>query len=278
MSNPQESNLLDCTSCGTSYFSSRYTDAELDKLYSGYRGTDYVRLRRRWEPWYRASVNDAFEPGSAATRSRVEFMESTLLVGCPGRVFRCIVDIGGDAGQFFPTGGNGRRILIDPSNKPLPAGVERVVSLDALPEPPDLMLLAHVLEHVREPVALLRAAGAALAPDGRLYVEVPWDRPPTSTIHLADSYGRWLPRLAARRLPFVAADFVSGGLRQYRINRVPLPVVKQSEHLNYFTPDSLVQALAVAGFEAEHVQEDRMAAPAGLRLGLIAAVARKRAS
>lgn len=278
LDNPVESELFLCPDCGTSFFSARYDDAELGALYGGYRGPDYVHARRRWEPWYRDSVNKAFEPGSPATENRVRFMEDSLHTACPGRDWSVVVDVGGDAGQFFPTSGVGRRILIDPSNKPLPQGVERVASLGELRDRPDLALLAHLLEHLVDPVGLLREAHDVLADDGRVYVEVPWDLPRTRPLHRSPNYGRWLTQLAGHRRSYVAADFVSGVARQYQVKALPLPVVKQSEHINYFTPDSLVRALDIAGFETELVRHDAKAAPAGLRLGLISAVAKKKSS
>ena len=50
-------------SCGLAFFDRRYTDAEVEGIYGDYRDTKYVRIRRSWEPWYRASVNDALNPG-----------------------------------------------------------------------------------------------------------------------------------------------------------------------------------------------------------------------
>ncbi len=54
-------------------------------------------------------------------------------------------------------------------------GLEITSSLGALPEGQrfDLVTLVHVLEHVHEPVALLREIAERLGPKGRLYVDVP---------------------------------------------------------------------------------------------------------
>ena len=270
----QSSELLDCPRCGLSFFSQRYDDEDMAGLYSEYRTGNYMRARQRWEPWYRSGINEAFEPSSAATAQRVRFLEDVLKDACGEREWSLIVDVGGDAGQFFPRGKVGRRVLIDPSNKPLPDGVERASSLSELGSPPDLVVIAHVLEHVTDPVALLAEVHGVLADDGRLYVEVPTDRPRTTARQATDMHARRVERLARHRVPFVAADFASGVGRQYRI---PLPssVIKQSEHINFFSPDSLTGLLRRAGFEVEHAVADPDAKPAGLRLGLLGMIARK---
>lgn len=272
----QSSELLNCPQCGLSFFSQRYEEEEMAGLYSEYRTGSYVRTRQRWEPWYRSGINDAFEPSSAATAQRVQFLEDVLKGGCGERAWSLIVDVGGDAGQFFPRGDVGRRVLIDPSNKPLPDGVERAATLSELGSPPDLVIIAHVLEHVTDPVALLAEVHGVLSDDGRLYVEVPTDRPRTTARQTTDKHARWVQRLARHRVPFVAADFVSGVSRQFR---VPLPssVIKQSEHINFFGPGSMTALLRDAGFEVEHSVADPDAQPAGLRLGLLGMVARKAA-
>lgn len=275
---PQASQLMDCPGCGLSFFSLRYEDDDMEQLYSHYRGPEYVEVRRRWEPWYGEAVNSAFEPGSTATRARVKFLESALHVACGDRRWRLMVDVGGDAGQFFPTAGSGRRVLIDPSNKPLPLGVERSAQLADLGTRPDLVMIAHVLEHLPDPRSVLNEIRSVLADDGRLYVELPTDRPRTSRLHSGASFRRGLDGLAKHRRPFVAADFVSGALRQVGVPVVPVPVIKQSEHLNYFNRRSVTQLLQSTGFIPEHVATDPHAKPNGLRMGLLAVVARRRES
>lgn len=270
----ESSELMDCPQCGLSFFTQRYEDDDMAGLYSQYRTGAYLSARQRWEPWYRSGINDAFEPSSAATAQRVQFLEDVLRGACGEREWSLIVDVGGDAGQFFPRGQVGRRVLIDPSNKPLPVGVERAASLSELGSAPDLVVIAHVLEHVTDPVSLLAEVHGVLADDGRLYVEVPTDRPRTTARQTTDKHAQRVQRLARHRVPFVAADFASGVSRQFR---VPLPssVIKQSEHINFFSPGSMTALLREAGFEVEHSVADPNAKPAGLRLGLLGMVARK---
>jgi SAM-dependent methyltransferase len=271
---PQPTELLDCPRCGLSFYSQRYDEADMAGLYSQYRTESYLRTRQRWEPWYRASINNAFEPSSPATAQRVQFLEAALRSACGDRVWSVIVDVGGDAGQFFPRRVTGRRVLIDPSNKQLPDGVERVSSLGELGSAPDLIILAHVLEHLTDPLVLLSELHEVLVDDGRLYVEVPTDRPATTGRDAATRHGQRLDFLARHRVPFVAADFASGVGRRVGI-RGPFSVIKQSEHLNFFSEGSLSAMLSRVGFDVEYSVADPRANPAGMTTGLLGVVARK---
>ncbi|HVS84975.1 MAG TPA: methyltransferase domain-containing protein [Gaiellaceae bacterium] len=258
---------LECPDCGLGFFGLRYDDAQVERLYGAYRGPEYVRVRRRWEPWYREAVNEAYEPGSAGVAERVAFESELLAEAGLEPPLRCALDFGGDAGQFFPDVEIGRRLVVDVSERPLLAGVERIESLAALPEAPDLVVIAHVLEHLSEPRPLLAEIRERIAPGGTLYVEVPLDRPRVRRWHARPGYRRWLALIARRRPLFVLCDFAGGVARQFG-RRIPrLAVVKESEHLNCFDRRSLRRLLESAGFEVRAERADPNARTGGLRLG-----------
>jgi SAM-dependent methyltransferase len=56
----------------------------------------------------------------------------------------------------------------------LPFGIERAAALEDLRGPLDLLFLNHVLEHVADPLGVLRQAARLLSPDGVAYVETPY--------------------------------------------------------------------------------------------------------
>ncbi|MGE3619302.1 MAG: methyltransferase domain-containing protein [Acidimicrobiia bacterium] len=138
--------------------------------------------------------------------------------GGPGRT---VVEIGSGAGDFLEmvAPGFGTAVGIDPS---LAAASEREVGgtplrllpgdIDQAPEGlrADLLLSRHVLEHVPDPVALLRAMRERLAgSDTHIYVEVP------DAGHMLRAGAVW--------------DLIY-------------------EHVGYFTQPALVAALAAAGW------------------------------
>ena len=266
--------LRRCADCTLDYFDPVYDEGQMSALYGGYRGDAYVAARKRWEPWYGARVNDAFATGQAAVQGRRGFMTGVLKgVVAAAREFDCVVDYGGDEGQFFPDVPARRRVVVDLSQKGLPEGVERKGSLDDVGEAADLVVIAHVLEHLADPLATLREIRAHIRSDGVLYVEVPLDRPRLQPFHATDRAGRWRDRISARRTSFVPLDFASGISRQYR-RRVPrLAALKMSEHVNYFDRHSLERALHLAGFQPVHHVRDPDADVGGLRMGRLGMVA-----
>jgi len=268
LSREQRVGYRECAQCGLAFFDFRYSDANAERLYGGYRSSEYVRVRRSWEPWYRDSVNDAFTPGSPAVQDRLRFEQDVLLgEGGLARPLDCAVDFGGDQGQFFPDIPTRRRVVVDLSDKPLMPGVERVASLDDLSESPDLIILAHVLEHLGDPRELLLRLRRSLAPHGFLYVEVPLDRPRVRSWHLKRVYGAWLNAVSGHRWSFIPCDFASGVARQvgWRIPR--FGVLKESEHINFFDARSLTSLLESTGFAVKATRAEPDAHVGHLRLG-----------
>jgi SAM-dependent methyltransferase len=260
--------------CQLAFFDDRYSDKEMDLLYASYRRETYVRVRRSWEPWYSAAVNDAFAPGSTAVRARVQFATSLLRqAGLKGDVM-CAVDFGGDQGQLFPDVAASRRIVVDVSDAQTLPGVERIASLDELDVAPDLVIAAHVFEHLAEPAELLKRISAVMAPGGHLYVEVPLDLPSVHKWHSRPAYATWLRFVRRSRATFVLLDFMSGIARQLGLSVPRLGVIKASEHINYFSADSLRWLLEDHGFQVLATRAEPRANAGPLRLGRLGIVAR----
>src|SRR5947207_15996168 len=47
-----------CRACTLTYFSRRLDDDDVARLYRGYRGPDYFRIRHKHEFWYTRAFND----------------------------------------------------------------------------------------------------------------------------------------------------------------------------------------------------------------------------
>jgi len=264
--------LEHCDACQFSFFSHRYSDVELSAIYGGYHGVDYLKIRKRWEPWYLSSVNNAYQTGSKEIDSRRTFMEG-LIAQVTEDEFRVAVDFGGDEGQFFPDSAVDRKIVIDVSSKPLLEGVELHADFGSIGADPDLIMVCNVLEHLNDPVTLLGEVRQAIDPQGVLYVEVPLDTPRLHTWHSRDAYQRYLVQISKTRWPLVASDFASGVSKQVGLRIPRLGVVKQSEHINYFTDRSLRTLLTKAGFNVLAYAAEPKASVGGLRLGKLGMVA-----
>jgi Methyltransferase domain len=270
---PGNTTLCRCDRCDLVYFSHRFDDDTLAAMYSDYRNERYLSIRRRWEPWYSREVNSSMEPGSEAVAERIGFV--TNIVGAYVQIdtLRNIVDYGGDEGQFFPMGYSGPKYVIDVSGKRLVAGVQAASSLDELPDRPHLVTAAHLLEHLVDPAALVKEVRAAVAEDGLLYAEVPLDRPKVRQWHAGAPYRLFLDRVSATRGSWIAADFIAGVARNFGRTVPRLGIIKQSEHINYFSTQSLQALLAAGGFRVVSTHADPTASFHGLRMGRLGALA-----
>lgn len=263
--------LMECRECDFAWFSERFDESTMAALYGGYRGATYLRTRRRWEPWYSGSLNSALEPGSSAVTERIGFMVD-LLAGVDVAHLRNTVDVGGDAGQFFPPFA-GPKYVVEVSDRELVPGVQAVRSVAELPEPPHLLVAAHLLEHLPDPLTFVRDLRAAIASDGHLYVEVPLDRPRVGRWHATAMYDRYLGLVLRTRPTWILADLVAGAARNLGWAVPWLGAVKQSEHINYFSERSLTELLTRAGFRVTNVRSDPRASLQGLRLGRLGVLA-----
>jgi hypothetical protein len=186
---------------------------------------------------------------------------------------RCALDVGGDKGQFFPDFAIQRRLVFDISDKPLLAGTERLTSLSALTQKPDLVIAAHILEHLSDPRALLSEIRTLISPTGFLYVEVPLDKPRLRSWHCSSRYRAWINRVSRHRWSFIPCDFATGLAKQMGWKVPRLGIVKQSEHINFFTSSSLGALLESCGFEVTAERQDPGARVGAFRLGRLGVAA-----
>nr|BBX77294.1 hypothetical protein MFLOJ_10810 [Mycobacterium florentinum] len=270
---PRDTALRRCDTCDLTYFAHRFDADTLDAMYSGYRDDRYLSIRRSWEPWYSRKTNSATKPGSEAAAERTEFM--TEVVGAHTDIdnLRNIVDYGGDEGQFFPAGYRGRKYVIEVSGKNLVEGVQAASTLDELPDRPHLVIAAHLLEHLVDPLAVVFEIRAAVADDGLFYVEVPLDRPKVHPWHAGPHYRLFLKWVSAFRFSWVVLDFITGVARNFGRGVPRLGTVKQSEHINYFSTRSLRTLLTRGGFRVVSTASDATASVGGLRMGRLGALA-----
>ena len=245
----QPTALRYCDICDFRFFDSRYGSEELSSIYERYRSDQYRAVRQHWEPWYSQSVNDSSYADTGLVSERRSFMMRILKAAQMDSKLDCAVDFGGDEGQFFPPVPTGRRIVCDVSQRDLPDGIEHISTMNELGDvKPDLVIVAHVLEHLPDPVQPLTEIRRSIAENGILYVEVPLDSFGVTPFHASARYQRYLRRLIPHRYVLIMVDFLSGVSRQFRSSIPTLGLIKQSEHINYFSVRSVLAALTASGF------------------------------
>ena len=208
------------------------------KLYGDYRGENYVSVRNKWEPWYSNLYNEAHLNSNYLTQRKSilnEFLTNSGILE-----LRSIVDIGGNIGEFIPEiSGLINRYVLDLSKKELPLGVQRIADLNQIGNV-DLIIYAHTLEHVSFPWLELEKLAKSCK---YLYVEVPEGIPSPNVfrkyrifqffgVFLSFSHNAWgrFSRPSAGR-------------------RLPASLLRQSEHLSFFSEQTFKVIAKKQGLE-----------------------------
>jgi hypothetical protein len=220
-----------CEKCNSGQFSKRYNNKEMELIYKDYRGGYYLSIRKKWEPWYSTDYNSNHDAKTWVENRKDAITE--FLLSCELTDFTTIIDIGGDRGQYIPDIGE-NKIVLDISDKETLPGVSRVEEFRELPNA-DLIIYAHVLEHVAEPFTELKKL---FSKSKYIYVEVPFGVPVIN-------------RHRKKMLNFIYHLITSTNKTLWHRNTSPstgraVPAKKmltQSEHLTFFTEESM-QAIA----------------------------------
>jgi len=162
-------NSMQCRACGFLFLDMRFSEAEMGRLYGGYRGEAYARQREAFEPGY-AEVNAAMLSLVYDTSQAEGFLAGHV------KASPRILDWGGDRGDNTPFSDAASRFdIYDISDQPVVEGARRVSREDLEGARYDLVVLSHVLEHLPDPETVVRPAAATLDAGGVLYVEVPYE-------------------------------------------------------------------------------------------------------
>jgi len=271
--------FLECKTCGFCSFSYRYSESDMKSIYEHYRGPQYLRVRRSWEPWYTVKEADYYKLKESAVENRNDFMRSSFK---SAKIHidevDSVLDFGGDLGQFIPDEIRGKRYLLDPSNVPVESesGTVRVSSLNQVPIELDLIMNCHTLEHLSDFQTVIDEIYGKIKKGRYFYLEVPLDAFNVKTFHKSRIYNSYLQLIQSKRSFLILLNFVTGVFRQF-FRKIPhMGVIQQSEHINYFGKKSLEILLKRSGFEVLSVQGPDFGFQQGkIRLGRIGILSKK---
>ncbi len=160
-----------CEACGATFLDLRYTDRQMAKLYRDYRSEEYNKMRCQNELYY--GIMQQYLDLRPPYMNEIEALLEPLLYFPVS-----ILDYGGNRGESTPFANKvrtldvydiGKNDVIDaaiklPVNRPLRGGGYY-----------DLIVCANLLEHVADPLAILRKLSRVMGKDTVLYIELPAD-------------------------------------------------------------------------------------------------------
>lgn len=175
-------NLIHCKKCGSAFYDYRYSEEEVQKIYNGYRNQQYQESRQKYENWYSKEINKLIGDDKKAIKSRNNNLTKILKENVPVDNIKTILDYGGDKGQYIPDiFNNKQKYVYDISNTSVLDGVVSIKDLktcyELQKEGYDLIICAHVLEHLTNPEETIKTIKSLLKKNGYLYIELPFDSP-----------------------------------------------------------------------------------------------------
>jgi len=223
--------LLHCIKCNFRFFNVRPDALEMSRQYDDYRGMEYQQQRERHEPGYTREFNQLIGNNATEIKNRGNFLKQLLEKNnVPGDV--SVLDYGGNDGRFIPEQMTGEKYCYDISGNAIIAGVTKLSRQELSGKTFDLVLLAHVLEHVPYPKELMEEVVSVMSPSSLLYIELP------------DEVS----------LPFFQS--CKKALRNVLLG--PKENAVMHEHINQFTVSSLRNLLGETGLRAISIGTKRL--------------------
>ena len=175
---------LDCSFIQTKH---PFPDDDLGRLYSDYRSSTYNEERIRYEPTYAALAKDV-GACDQEVHTRVGGLTAWLADKGDSKNDFSMLDFGGSDGRFLPKL-HGRKYVFEISDISPLEGIVRIPN-EAELATYSYVQIAHVLEHVPEPLALLKRVSSFVKPSGYLYIEVPQELTDAEIAELRNSPAR----------------------------------------------------------------------------------------
>jgi SAM-dependent methyltransferase len=248
--------IMRCRECTMMFYALRPDESDMQKLYAGYRGERYFTIRNKNEFWYTRRFHQSLGAEDTMPARRKSLLQN-LARGVPLESVETVLDYGGDRGQILAEGPGSRRFVYEMSEVTPEPGIEKITrEQDLKPAAYDLVLLLHVLEHVSDPLGLLRKLKTLLSDNGVLFIEVPSEAFNIHNIPGSRWYARYLSWLIRHKWVWQLMSFYSAFFRIFCGVIPPLGFAVAHEHINLFTLKALKTILEKSGFTTEDVFYD----------------------
>ena len=229
---PISVNLLECKRCGLRYYDKRYSDFEMARLYSEYRGKRYFSVRNKCEPWYSAKLNSA-----TLTDAAVKLNKNRVWSYLKHYKIKSALDYGGDRGQNIPDE-IPERFLYDPADVQPVLGVTKVNESELENRRFDCIICMNVLEQVAHPMQFVEELVGHLNEGGLLYLQVPLEYPAISSVY--NYVAAMIEKMYRGNLVAGMAIEAFSKFCKFKLSyQPPCALLTQSEHINFYTTEAL---------------------------------------
>ena len=159
-----------CPACSFLQTGQPFQEEAINRLYLDYRSPSYNRERIEYEPSY-AAIAEQVGQDETELQVRVAAATAFLKKHVPTPAGFTILDYGGADGKFLPQI-EAQKFVFEISDIAPIEGVRRIHS-EAEMGTYSLVQLAHVIEHVVQPLELVKHVAEKVEPGGYLYLETP---------------------------------------------------------------------------------------------------------
>ena len=160
-----------CRSCAFVQAKHPFSEEAITRLYLDYRADSYNVERIKYEPSYRA-IAERVGTDDVEVRGRVKAVTEWLSDKIEILDNFTMLDYGGADGRFLPRLPAAEKFVYEVSNIAPLHGIARIPNETELGTY-SYIHLAHVLEHVVNPLELVERVAQHIKPGGYLYIEVP---------------------------------------------------------------------------------------------------------
>jgi len=228
----QSVQLVECPSCGFRFYNPRLDEEEADRLYAGYRSSEYQKMRQSFEPWYTATFNANLASPSSFSKRRRNLAAILQQHLPPSAKIGRILDYGGDRGDLVQELIPGSTAFVYDIS-----GVAPVEGVTATADPlncrADLIINSNVLEHISYPRRLVADIMRAAPAGGFVFIEAPSESP----------FGgdRLLRRFAQMGIVALARPRLAFSILR------PASLYLMHEHINYLNEHILIRLMKSFG-------------------------------
>lgn len=166
----KNTSLIHCKNCDLYFSEYRPSDEEMDRLYCSYRDENYLLQRMQYEKGYTEEYNSL-----EYINLRISLLANFLKKYMDLNSIKKLLDYGGDKGQFIPKEFvNAKKYVYEVSGNQVIDGIKLLKNLQDVNKIKwDFIMCCQVLEHLSDPLSVLKNLVDITADNAFLYLDLP---------------------------------------------------------------------------------------------------------